>query len=112
MNVYICSAARTAIGTYGGTLRDVPAAQLGTAAANAAIERAGVDKAAIDEVLFGQVLQGGVGQNVARQVLDAPQLLLLQICSTPPNPISTSSTPCVVWPEWVSSTARLSEITH
>ena len=39
MNVYICSAARTAIGTYGGTLRDVPAAQLGIAAANAAVER-------------------------------------------------------------------------
>ena len=57
MNVYICSAARTAIGTYGGTLRDVPAAQLGIAAANAAVERAGVDKAAIDECLFGQVLQ-------------------------------------------------------
>ena len=38
MNVYICSAARTAIGTYGGTLRDVPAAQLGIAAANAAQE--------------------------------------------------------------------------
>ena len=56
MNVYICSAARTAIGTYGGTLRDVPAAQLGIAAANAAVERAGVDKAAIDECLIGQVL--------------------------------------------------------
>ena len=54
MNVYICSAARTAIGTYGGTLRDVPAAQLGVVAANAAIERAGVDKEAIDEVMFGQ----------------------------------------------------------
>ena len=53
MNVYICSAARTAIGTYGGTLRDVPAAQLGTAAAKAAIERAGIDSAVIDEVLFG-----------------------------------------------------------
>ena len=68
MNVYICSAARTAIGTYGGTLRDVHSSELGTAAAKAAIERAGVDKEAIDEVLFGQVLQGGVGQNVARQV--------------------------------------------
>ena len=47
MNVYICSAARTAIGTYGGTLRDVHSSELGTAAAKAAIERAGVDKEAI-----------------------------------------------------------------
>ena len=63
MNVYICSAARTAIGTYGGTLRDVPAAQLGVAAANAAIERAGVDKEAIDEC---HVRPGAAGRLSAR----------------------------------------------
>ena len=57
MNVYICSAARTAIGTYGGTLRDVHPSVLGIATANAAIERAGVDKEAIDEVVFGQVFR-------------------------------------------------------
>lgn len=95
MNVYICSAARTAIGTYGGTLRDVSAATLGTAAANAAIERAGVDKAAIDEVLFGQVLQGGVGQNVARQVLigaglpiTTPAMTLNKVCASSMRAIS------------------------
>ena len=89
MNVYICSAARTAIGTYGGTLRDVPAAQLGVVAANAAIERAGVDKEAIDEVMFGQVLQGGCGQNVARQVLigaglpiTTPAMTLNKVCAS------------------------------
>lgn len=95
MNVYICSAARTAIGTYGGALRDVPAAQLGIAAANAAIERAGVDKAAINEVLFGQVLQGGVGQNVARQVmvgaglpLTTPAMTLNKVCASSMRAIS------------------------
>ena len=98
MNVYICSAARTAIGTYGGTLRDVPAAQLGIAAANAAIERAGVDKAAIDECLFGQVLQGGVGQNVARQVslgvgmpLETPAMTLNKVCASSMRAISLGS---------------------
>lgn len=98
MNVYICSAARTAIGTYGGTLRDVPAAQLGTAAAKAAIERAGVDMAAIDEVIFGQVLQGGVGQNVARQVmvgaglpLTTPAMTLNKVCASSMRAISLGS---------------------
>ena len=98
MNVYICSAARTAIGTYGGTLRDVPAAQLGIAAANAAVERAGVDKAAIDECLFGQVLQGGVGQNVARQVslgigmpIETPAMTLNKVCASSMRAISLGS---------------------
>ena len=98
MNVYICSAARTAIGTYGGTLRDVPAAQLGVVAANAAIERAGVDKEAIDEVMFGQVLQGGCGQNVARQVLigaglpiTTPAMTLNKVCASSMRAISLGS---------------------
>ena len=98
MNVYICSAARTAIGTYGGTLRDVPAAQLGVVAANAAIERAGVDKEAIDEVMFGQVLQGGCGQNVARQVLigaglpiTPPAMTLNKVCASSMRAISLGS---------------------
>ena len=98
MNVYICSAARTALGTYGGTLRDVPAAQLGIAAANAAVARAGVDKTAIDEVLFGQVLQGGVGQNVARQVslgidmpITTPAMTLNKVCASSMRAISLGS---------------------
>ena len=98
MNVYICSAARTAIGTYGGTLSDVPAAQLGIAAANAAVARAGVDKTAIDEVLFGQVLQGGVGQNVARQVslgidmpITTPAMTLNKVCASSMRAISLGS---------------------
>ena len=92
MNVYICSAARTAIGTYGGTLRDVHSSELGTAAAKAAIERAGVDKEAIDEVLFGQVLQGGVGQNVARQAsikaglpIETPAVTVNVVCGSGPG---------------------------
>ena len=98
MNVYICSAARTAIGTYGGTLRDVPAAQLGATAAKAAIERAGVDKEAIDEVLIGQVLQGGCGQNMARQVMmgaglpiTTPAMTLNKVCASSMRAITLGS---------------------
>jgi acetyl-CoA C-acetyltransferase len=88
-NVYIVSAARTAIGSYGGTLRDVHSSKLGAAAAAAAVERAGIDKTAIDETIFGQVLQGGVGQNVARQValaigmpLETPAMTLNKVCGS------------------------------
>lgn len=98
MNVYICSAARTAIGTYGGTLRDVHSSKLGIAAAQAAVERAGIDKSAIDETLFGQVLQGGVGQNVARQValgigmpLETPAMTINKVCGSSMRALSLAA---------------------
>lgn len=98
MNVYIVSAARTAIGTYGGTLRDIPAATLGTTAAKGALSRSGVDMAAIDEVIFGQVLQAGVGQNVARQILmgcgmpiTTPAMTLNKVCASSMRALSLSA---------------------
>jgi len=63
----IVSGARTAIGSFGGSLKDVPATELGRVAIEAAIERAGIDRADIDEVIMGNVLQAGVGMNAARQ---------------------------------------------
>jgi acetyl-CoA C-acetyltransferase len=66
--VVIAGAARTAIGSYGGSLKDIPAAELGKIAAEEAIKRAGIDKALIDEVIVGNVLSAGLGQCVARQV--------------------------------------------
>jgi len=67
-DIVIVSAARTPIGSFSGSLKDVSAVQLGTVAAKAALERAGVSPAQVDEVIFGNVLQAGLGQNVARQV--------------------------------------------
>ena len=59
---------RTPIGKFGGALAPLSAADLGTAAAQAAIERAGVDPSVIDQVLFGHGRQAGGGPNTARQV--------------------------------------------
>ncbi len=56
--VVIVSAARTPIGSFGGSLKDVPARTLGAVAAKAAIERAGIQPDMIDEVVMGCVLQG------------------------------------------------------
>jgi acetyl-CoA C-acetyltransferase len=67
--VVIASAVRTAVGTFGGTLRDIPAVELGKAAAAEALKRAKVRPEQVDEVILGNVLQAGQGQNPARQVL-------------------------------------------
>ena len=66
--IVIASACRTAIGSYGGTLKGVSAADLGATVVKAAVERAGIKPEQVDEVIFGDVLQAGLGQNVARQV--------------------------------------------
>jgi acetyl-CoA C-acetyltransferase len=66
--VVIVGAARTPIGRYGGSLRNVHPAELGAVAAKAALDRAGVAAADVDEVLIGHGRQAGSGPNPARQV--------------------------------------------
>ena len=65
-DVVAISAVRTAMGKFGGTLKDVPAFDLGAAAIKAAVERAGVDLETIDEVILGHCRQAGNGPNPAR----------------------------------------------
>jgi acetyl-CoA C-acetyltransferase len=66
-NVVIASAARTAVGSFGGSFANTPAHDLGTAVLNALIERAGIEKEAVSETILGQVLTAAQGQNPARQ---------------------------------------------
>ena len=66
-NVVIVAAARTPVGSFGGSLASLPATALGTAVVKALLERSGVAPDQVDEVILGQVLTGGVGQNAARQ---------------------------------------------
>jgi acetyl-CoA C-acetyltransferase len=72
--VYIISALRTPIGSFGGSLKDIPATLLGALAIKAVVERSGIDAGIIDEVLMGCVLQANLGQAPARQ---AAKLALL-----------------------------------
>ncbi|HJZ77454.1 MAG TPA: acetyl-CoA C-acyltransferase [Vicinamibacterales bacterium] len=67
-DVVILSAARTPIGRYGGSFKDIHPAELGAVAARAAIERAALTPDAIDEVVIGHGRQAGSGPNPARQV--------------------------------------------
>jgi acetyl-CoA C-acetyltransferase len=66
-NVVIASAARTAVGSFGGSFANTPAHDLGAAVLEALVERAGIDKADVSETILGQVLTAGQGQNPARQ---------------------------------------------
>lgn len=65
--VVIVSAARTAIGSFGGALSTLPAHQLGAVVIQEVLERAGLEPGQVDEVLLGQILTAGEGQNPARQ---------------------------------------------
>jgi len=65
--VYIVSAARTPLGSFGGSLKDFSATQLGAIAIKAAVERAGLQPNQIQEVIMGSVIQANLGQAPARQ---------------------------------------------
>ncbi len=68
-DVYIADAARTAVGSFGGSLAAVSPVELGRSVVEAVMKRAALEGAGVDELLLGCVLQAGLGQNVARQVL-------------------------------------------
>ena len=68
----IVSACRTPVGSFGGTLKDVSAREMGALVIAEAVKRAGIKPDMVEEVIFGCVLQGGLGQNISRQCsLDA-----------------------------------------
>ena len=67
-DLYIVNCCRTAIGSFGGSLKGVPAADLGAIVVKEALNRAGMKPEQVDELMFGCILTAGLGQNVARQV--------------------------------------------
>jgi acetyl-CoA C-acetyltransferase len=98
LDVVILSAARTPIGKYGGSFRDVHPAELGGVASRAAIERAGLKPADIDEVLMGHGRQAGSGPNPARQVAmraavpwEAPAQTINKACASGLQAIATGA---------------------
>ena len=87
--VVIVSAARTAIGNFGGSLKNVPARTLGAVCIKEVLNRAGIKGEQVDEVIMGCVLQGGLGQNVARQMMidagmpvEVPAMTINKVCGS------------------------------
>jgi acetyl-CoA C-acetyltransferase len=88
-NVVIVSAARTAVGSFGGAFANTPAHELGAHVLDAVCARAGVDKAEVSETILGQVLTAGAGQNPARQAhvaaglpIEASAWSINQVCGS------------------------------
>ena len=67
-DLYVVNCCRTAIGSFGGSLKNTPAAEMGAIVVKEALKRANVAPENVDELMFGCILTSGLGQNVARQV--------------------------------------------
>lgn len=87
--VVIASAVRTALGSFGGSLKDVPAVDLGALVIKEALNKAGVKPECVDEVLMGNVIQAGLGQNPARQAavkaglpVEIPSMTINKVCGS------------------------------
>jgi acetyl-CoA C-acetyltransferase len=87
--IVVATPLRTAIGTFGGALRDVPATDLGATVGKAVLERSGIDPARINQVIVGNILSAGQGMNPGRQVgvksgvpVQAPGLTLNRMCGS------------------------------
>ena len=87
--VVITAAVRTAIGSLGGTLKNIPAYKLGSAVIKEAINKSNLKSTDVNEVIMGQVLTGGAGQNPARQASinsgipkETPSYVVNQVCGS------------------------------
>ncbi|WP_252231416.1 acetyl-CoA C-acetyltransferase [Clostridium sp. ZBS15] len=87
--VVIVSAVRTALGSFGGSLKTVPAVELGATVIKEAVNRAGIKPEAVEEVIMGNVIQAGLGQNPARQSsvkaglpVEVPSMTINKVCGS------------------------------
>jgi acetyl-CoA C-acetyltransferase len=97
--IVLASPVRTAIGTFGGSLKDTPAPQLGAAAIRAAVSRSGIAPELIDTVVMGNVIQAGTKMNPARQAaigaglpVQIPALTVNRVCGSGAQAIASAAT--------------------
>ena len=98
VEVVLCSPVRTAIGTYGGTLKDVPAPTLGAAVIRESVRRAGLPVDKVQSLVMGNVIQAGVKMNPARQAgiagglpVDVPALTVNRVCGSGAQAIASAA---------------------
>jgi acetyl-CoA C-acetyltransferase len=97
-NVVLCSPVRSAIGTYGGTLKAMPASELGAATIRATLERAALQGSDVQSVVMGQVVQAGAKMNPARQAMigagipvNVPALTVNRVCGSGAQAIASAA---------------------
>lgn len=96
--VVLCSPVRTAIGTYGGSLKDLPATELGATTIRATLDRSSLDPSLIQAVVMGQVVQAGAKMNPARQAaigagipVDVPAMTVNRVCGSGAQAIASAA---------------------
>ncbi|MBA5689099.1 thiolase family protein [Rugamonas apoptosis] len=96
-DIVICAPARSAIGGFGGALKDTPASALGAHAIAATLRRSGLDPALVDSVILGNVVQAGNGMNMARQAaigaglpVTVPALTVNRVCGSGAQAVATA----------------------
>ena len=96
--VVLCHPVRTAIGTYGGSLKDLPAPELGAAAIRETLARAGLPGTAVESLVMGNVIQAGVKMNPARQAgiaaglpVEVPALTVNRVCGSGAQAIASAA---------------------
>jgi len=97
-NVVLCNPVRTAIGTYGGTLKGFPAPELGAVAIRNTLERAKLDPSVVDTVVMGHVVQAGAKMNPARQAsikggipVEVPAMTVNRVCGSGAQAVATAA---------------------
>lgn len=97
-NVVLCAPVRTAIGTYGGSLRGLTASELGAAVIKATLQRAKLNGTDVDSVVMGQVVQAGARMNPARQAMRAadmpvevPAMTVNRVCGSGAQAIASAA---------------------
>lgn len=95
--IVICTPVRSAIGSFSGTLKDVPAAALGAHVIGATLRRSGLDPASVDSVVMGNVVQAGNGMNIARQAaihgglpVEVPAMTVNRVCGSGVQAVATA----------------------
>ena len=96
-DIVICSPVRSAIGSFGGSLKDTPANALGAHAIGAVLRRSALDPAQVDSVVMGNVVQAGNGMNVARQAavqgglpVGVPAMTVNRVCGSGAQAVATA----------------------
>jgi acetyl-CoA C-acetyltransferase len=96
--IVLCNPVRTAIGSYGGALKDVPAPALGAVVVREALRRSGIDPAQIETAVMGNVIQAGAKMNPARQAavggglpVQVPALTVNRVCGSGAQAIATAA---------------------
>jgi acetyl-CoA C-acetyltransferase len=94
----ICNPVRTAIGTYGGTLKDMPAPLLGAAAIRESLKRSGLAADQVQSLVMGNVIQAGVKMNPARQAgiaaglpVQVPALTVNRVCGSGAQAVASAA---------------------